>query len=106
MGLLLVVSGPALLLAWMKLRKRSLAPLLDANGWAVNSRIPISVGFGETLTHLAVIPRGAKVMRRDPYERPNHALRAVVAIFVLATLGVGGYHLWSNQLLPWQKTAT
>ncbi len=103
MGLMLVVSGPALLLAWMKLRKRSLAPLLDANGWAVNSRIPISVGFGETLTHLASLPRGARVMRRDPYARPNHALHAVISVFLLTMLGVGGHYAWSNKLFPWQQ---
>src|SRR5690606_14209778 len=34
--LMLVVSGPSVLIAWLKLRKRNLGPILDANGWAVN----------------------------------------------------------------------
>jgi hypothetical protein len=37
-GILLVISGPSMILAWMKLRKRNLGPILDANGWAVNAK--------------------------------------------------------------------
>ena len=37
-GAMLLVSGPSMVLAWFKLRKRNLGPLLDANGWAVNMR--------------------------------------------------------------------
>ena len=33
LGLILLISGPSVLLAYLKLRKRNLAPLLDANGW-------------------------------------------------------------------------
>ncbi|MCB1127157.1 MAG: hypothetical protein KDM81_11705, partial [Verrucomicrobiae bacterium] len=37
-GIILVISGPSMLIAWLKLRKRNLGPILDANGWAINAR--------------------------------------------------------------------
>ena len=55
-GLLLVISGPSMILAWMKLRKRNLAPLLNANGWAINADAIVSVLFGNTLTEQANFP--------------------------------------------------
>ena len=55
-GLLLLISGPSMILAWMKLRKRNLAPLLNANGWAVNADAIVSVLFGNTLTDQAQYP--------------------------------------------------
>ena len=55
-SLLLVISGPSMILAWMKLRKRNLAPLLNANGWAINADAIVSVLFGNTLTEKAQFP--------------------------------------------------
>jgi Ca2+-binding EF-hand superfamily protein len=37
-GIILAISGPSMVIAWLKLRKRNLAPLLDSNGWAVKDR--------------------------------------------------------------------
>ena len=54
--ILLAISGPSMILAWMKLRKRNLAPLLNANGWAINADAIISVIFGNTLTEQAQFP--------------------------------------------------
>ena len=55
-GLLLIISGPSMILAWMKLRKRNLAPLLNANGWAINADAIVNVLFGNTLTEQAQYP--------------------------------------------------
>ncbi|MBP5395699.1 MAG: hypothetical protein J6Y34_01750, partial [Bacteroidales bacterium] len=55
-GVMLVISGPSMLIAWLKLRKRDLAPVLNANGWAVNARVLVNLVFGPTLTHLADFP--------------------------------------------------
>lgn len=55
-GILLVISGPAMFLAWTKLRKRNLAPVLNANGWAINADVMVSVVFGNTLTTQAQFP--------------------------------------------------
>ena len=47
---------PAMLMAYFKLRKRNLGPILDANGWAVNTRARINIPFGTALTHMAQLP--------------------------------------------------
>ena len=67
LGLMLLVSGPSMLLAWLKLRRRNLGPLLDANGWAVNIRARINIPFGATLTRVAQLPGGATRALSDPY---------------------------------------
>ena len=55
-GILLCISGPSMFLAYLKLRERNLAPVLNANGWAVNAKSRVSVKFGETLTDEAKFP--------------------------------------------------
>ena len=55
-GILLLISGPSMIMAWLKLRRRNLAPLLNANGWAVNAEAIISVPFGRTLTEQVAFP--------------------------------------------------
>ena len=65
-GLLLVISGPSMILAWMKLRKRNLAPLLNANGWAINADAIVNVLFGNTLTEQAQYPI---VKLKDPHAK-------------------------------------
>lgn len=55
-GLMLIISGPAMIVAWFKLRKRNLSPLLNANGWAVNANALVNVLFGSTLTDQAQFP--------------------------------------------------
>jgi hypothetical protein len=54
--ILLIISGPSMVMAWLKLRRRNLAPVLNANGWAVNSDALISVLFGRTLTEQVAFP--------------------------------------------------
>lgn len=65
-GIMLVISGPAMIKAWLKLRKRNLSPLLNANGWAVNAKVLVNVRFGETLTHIAKYPI---VKMKDPFAK-------------------------------------
>ncbi|WP_345793428.1 hypothetical protein AAG895_18460 [Thauera sp. JM12B12] len=66
-GIVLLISGPSMLLAWLKLRQRNLGPLLDANGWAVNTRARINIPFGGALTGVAALPPGAARSMADPY---------------------------------------
>jgi hypothetical protein len=60
-GLLLLVSGPSLIIAFLNLRKRNLGPILDANGWAVNAAAKINVPLGTSLTSIAKLPPGSTV---------------------------------------------
>ncbi len=63
-AVILLISGPSMLLAWLKLRKRNLGPVLNANGWAINSDVKINTTFGKTLTSMAKYP---KVVAKDPF---------------------------------------
>ena len=58
-----------MILAWLKLRKRNLAPLLDANGWAINAQATINIAFGNTLTHLATLPENSRLNLIDPFAK-------------------------------------
>ncbi|MDD5299941.1 MAG: hypothetical protein PHD65_05545 [Gallionella sp.] len=66
-GLMLLISGPAMLMAWFKLKKRNLGPILDASGWAINARVRINIPFGTSLTGLADLPEGAQRSLVDPF---------------------------------------
>lgn len=50
LGIVLSISGPSMLIAWLKLRQRSLGPILDASGWAINNRMKLSTRLGGSLT--------------------------------------------------------
>jgi hypothetical protein len=82
LGILLVVSLPSLILAYMKLRKRNLGPILDANGWAVNAKAKINVPFGTSLTGIAKLPSGATVDMGDKYA-PKSSFLPKFALLVL-----------------------
>lgn len=83
-GVMLLISGPAVVLAWFKLRSRNLGPILDANGWAVNARARINIPFGTSLTQLAQLPEGAERALTDPYAEiePPWALYFGIALVV------------------------
>lgn len=71
-GILLLISGPSMIIAWLKLRKRNLGPILDANGWAVNAKAKLNVPFGASLTGIAQLPPGATVSADDRFgEKPS-----------------------------------
>jgi hypothetical protein len=67
LGIILLISGPSMILAYIKLRKRNLAPLLDANGWAVNAKAVINVPLGRSLTQVAQLPPGSQRDLVDPF---------------------------------------
>ena len=91
--LMLGISGPSMLIAWLKLRRRNLGPILDANGWAVNNRAKINVPFGRSLTHLSKLPDGASRSLDDPFaEKPTVwkryvVLAAIAGMFIYWFLG-------------------
>lgn len=59
-------SGPSMFIAWTKLRKRNLGPVLNANGWAINSKILVNIMFGQSLTSLAKYPK-LDLNAEDPF---------------------------------------
>jgi hypothetical protein len=89
-GLMLLVSGPSILLAWLKLRQRNLGRLLDANGWAVNTRATINIPFGTSLTDMARLPNGAIHSLFDPFAEKKIPWKRWLLFFVLLALAVLG----------------
>ncbi|MFA5679355.1 MAG: hypothetical protein WC953_13285 [Pseudomonas sp.] len=85
-GVLLAISGPSMLMAWFKLRRRNLGPILDANGWAVNTQARINIAFGTALTQLAHLPAGSAKALRDPYAAKTRLWPWL--LLVLVVLGV------------------
>lgn len=86
-GVLLLISGPSMILAWMKLRRRNLSPLLNANGWAINSRLKVNILFGATLTESAVLPvLNIKDMKlNDPFVR-RRRFRKIYWLWIVVAL--------------------
>lgn len=94
-GAILVISMPSVIIAWLKLRQRTLGPLLDANGWAVNARARINVTFGGSLTKLAALPDGAVRSLEDPFadkkkKWPKVAVILAILLFLLYWLNKHG----------------
>ena len=85
-GILLVISGPAMIKAWLKLRKRNLSPLLNANGWAVNAKVLVNVRFGETLTHIAKYPI---VKMKDPFVKKMPVWKKILLWFAAIIVVAG-----------------
>ncbi len=85
LGVLLLISGPSMLLASMKLRLRNLGPLLDAGGWAVNTRARINIPFGASLTRLAALPPGSSRIAVDPFADKKR-VRLFVLLVILGAL--------------------
>ena len=73
-AILLLISTPSMLIAWLKLRQRNLGPILDANGWAINGRVKMNVPFGGKLTDVAALPSGAQPSFAVKYPEPPSAL--------------------------------
>jgi hypothetical protein len=85
LGVMLVISGPSVLLAFIKLRRRNLGPILDANGWAINSSARINVPFGARLTDIAKLPPGSTVDIHDHYaEKSSVWPKVLVVALILA----------------------
>lgn len=90
-GLMVIISMPSVLMAGLKLRRRNLGPILDANGWAVNAKAKINIPFGRSLTGMAALPEGAHRNLVDPYAEKKSGRLIVLILVLLATLA---WALW------------
>jgi hypothetical protein len=93
-GIMLFISGPSIILAWLKLRQRNLGRLLDANGWAVNTRAKINIPFGASLTGLAGLPQGSSLTLFDPFAEKKRPWKfwlfaLIVIVLLLIALKMG-----------------
>ena len=96
--IILVISLPSMFLAWRKLRRRDLGPVLNANGWAINATALVSVPFGKSLTQVALFPKLASV---DPAFRRKRSWRRVGWIALIAAIVAVGYLFFTDRLAPY-----
>ncbi len=104
-AIILLISGPSMAIAWLKLRQRNLGPLLDANGWAVNAKARLNISFGASLTGVAALPPGSQRDLTDKYadnESGKYKLMAVIALLVALYLSwhYGLLHKAGLRMLP------
>lgn len=106
-GLVLAISGPSMLIAWLKLRQRSLGPILDASGWAINGRMNINLRLGRSLSQTAKVPVKASRMLVDPYADPRSGRWIAGALALVLALALAWRLHWVDGLLPmaWQHAA-
>ncbi|HEX5051636.1 MAG TPA: hypothetical protein VFZ65_07695 [Planctomycetota bacterium] len=99
-GLFLAISTPSMFIAWLKLRQRNLGPILDANGWAVNTLTRVNVPLGGSLTAMPKIPPGSERSFVDPYApKKSPWPKIFVILLVLAGIAYGLYR--TNLLHKW-----
>ena len=94
-GIILIISGPSMVMAWMKLRRRNLAPVLNANGWAVNADAKISIKFGRVLTEQVNLPVAG-----------SSSKKGIWILCVLICLGLGGWCLYEHLNKPAEEEET
>jgi hypothetical protein len=88
LALVLLISGPSMIMAWLKLKSRNLGPILDANGWAINTVARINVPFAASMTSIREVPLQAAIMKHDPYAEKNRPWRFyfIMALMLLLAL--------------------
>ncbi|MBR5092606.1 MAG: hypothetical protein IKX32_03935 [Bacteroidales bacterium] len=95
-AIVILISGPSMLLAWLKLRQRNLGPVLNANGWAINSNVKVNTTFGATLTSMAKYP---KMVMNDPFAEKKMAWwkKCLIWLVILAAVFVVGFKLTQHR---------
>jgi len=97
--LMLAISLPAVIIAAIKLNQRTIGPLLEANGWAINGRVHINIPFGTALTARATLPDGSRRTLTDPYANKSAANRRrtwffIVVVILAALVTAKVLHTW------------
>ncbi|GKS97866.1 hypothetical protein AVKW3434_00780 [Acidovorax sp. SUPP3434] len=100
-GIVLAISGPSMLIAWLKLRQRSLGPILDASGWAINGRMRINTRLGGSLSQTARVPANARRLLDDPFAESRRPVwLASGGLLVVALLAVAAWRWYRLEHAP------
>lgn len=87
-AVILIISAPSMLIAAMKLRRRSLAPILEANGWAINGNVKINIPLGKAFTEMPAKPKNSSVSRIDPYRQKSFPWVKTLVVLAVAVVAV------------------
>ena len=85
LAVILLISGPSMLIAWLKLRQRTLGPILEGTGWAINGRVKINIPLGTYLTDAKQLPPGSKRILSDPFsdEKEKKRQKNITVVVVI-----------------------
>jgi hypothetical protein len=64
-SILALIAGLAGFLGWLKLRRRDMSLIMEANGWAVNVRMDVTRRLGRLFTRTPTLPKGTRRERGD-----------------------------------------
>ncbi len=106
-GLMLLISGPAMVIAWLKLRQRTLGPILEGNGWAINGRVKINLPLGAALTGIKQLPPGSTRLLKDPFvDYAALRRRWAISILIGALLATVVWWQWGWLVRQWNAAMT
>jgi len=95
LAIVLVVVGLSALLGWLKLRRRDLGLILEANGWALNGQMRLTRRLGGFFTRTPAVPEGSRIDRVDALApagaeeaRRRRTRRIVTTILILAGIAI------------------
>ena len=109
LAILLAISAPSVIMAFLKLRRRNLGPILDANGWAVNAKAKMNVPFGGSLTAVAALPPGSQRDLIDPFAEKKSPWPKLIVLVILLVIAyavldnMGFIYDWTNGRLGTEK---
>jgi hypothetical protein len=95
-----------MIIAYLKLRRRNLGPILDANGWAVNAKAKMNVPFGGALTGVAALPPGSQRDMVDPFAEKKRPWGLYVSLAVILVLAGCWYFGELDHILPPKARST
>jgi hypothetical protein len=107
LAIILLISGPSMIVAAIKLRQRNIGPILDADGWALNAKARINIPFGRSLTKMRKLPPGSERDARDPFAEDDRTWQWVLTALIVA-VGVFAYLTYRDIIHPrtWLSTVT
>lgn len=106
LAIMLAISLPSMVIAWLKLRQRNLGPILDANGWAVNARAKINTPFGGSLTQVARLPAGAHRDLADPFAEKKRPWKLWLVLLALVGMAFAWWQGNFDRYLPERARST
>jgi hypothetical protein len=104
MGIMLLISFPSMLIAYLKLRERNIGPILNANGWAVNASAKMNVPFGGSLTAVAALPADAERSTADPYAEKTRLWALGAAVIFVVGFGAAWHFGFFDYIEAWTAT--
>ncbi len=105
-GIILIISLPSMIIAWLKLRKRNLGPILDANGWAINNCAKMNIPFGKSLTDMPILPPGSERSLEDPFAEKQRPWKLYITLVVILLVAFAWYRGKLDSNLPGKLKST